>query len=345
MGLEHISSQDGKVTGQPNPCQAAGTGSRAMAWTLLRALVAISAMGLILYYQDLNALKATIRQIEPAFLLLGIAAFLFGQVLLAVRWWVLLLGLQIRISLPVAIKLHMLGLFYNNLLPSSVGGDLLRAYYVARHTDRSMAAAVSVLVDRLVAVGTMLLVVAGVCVWLRPDLKAIVGTRNPRPVIGVWLIAGISIAAVLAGICLGFWPGLGHKITAGIRKVLTTIKDCTRMYAYRPYVILIAIAMTMCLQGTIIVAFWILGRGMAITVGIRYYLLIFPLTWLLSAIPISLAGIGLLEGGMVALFTHLAGVEQQKAFALALCQRLAWLVASLPGFVIHLSGSHRPKSN
>lgn len=347
MGLEYISTQDGKVTGQPNLCQAAGqtTGSRAIRLTLLRAVVAISAMALILYYQDLGALKATIGRIEPASLLLGIAAFLFGQVLLAVRWWVLLLGLEIRISLLVAIRLHMLGLFYNNLLPSSIGGDLLRAYYVARHTDRPMAAATSVFVDRLVGVGTMLLVVAGVCVWLRPDLKAIIGPANSRPAVGIWLIAGLSIATVLAGICLRFWPAIAHKIAAVTRKVLTTIKDCTRIYADRPYVILIAMTMTICLQWTIILSFWVLGRGMAITAGIRYYLLIFPLTWLFSAIPVSLAGIGLLEGGMVALFTHLAGVEQQKAFALALCQRLAWLVASLPGFVIHLSGSHRPKSN
>ncbi|MHC4772370.1 MAG: hypothetical protein ACYS8S_02085 [Planctomycetota bacterium] len=50
-----------------------------------------------------------------------------------------------------------------------------------------------------------------------------------------------------------------------------------------------------------------------------------------------------MEGGLVLLFVQFAGAEQEAATALAFCQRFIWVLASLPGMVVHLTGAHRMK--
>jgi uncharacterized membrane protein YbhN (UPF0104 family) len=65
--------------------------------------------------------------------------------------------------------------------------------------------------------------------------------------------------------------------------------------------------------------------------------------WVVSAVPVSIAGLGGFEAGMVEIFGLLAGVPAEQAMVLALCQRFIWVLASLPGGVIHLVGAHLPR--
>jgi uncharacterized membrane protein YbhN (UPF0104 family) len=131
-----------------------------------------------------------------------------------------------------------------------------------------------------------------------------------------------------------------HLVVAG-----RTIRDSIVLYCKKPHIVLAAMGLTILLQSVIIVTFWVLGHSLGIDISVGYYFIIFPATWLFSALPISIAGIGLMEGGIVVLFTHLAAVPEEQAKALALCQRFVWVLASVPGGIIHLLGAHLPRSN
>ncbi|MCK5473604.1 MAG: flippase-like domain-containing protein, partial [Planctomycetes bacterium] len=130
---------------------------------------------------------------------------------------------------------------------------------------------------------------------------------------------------------------------ARILMVVGKSKSAAVFYFRRPLTILAVFALTVFLQLIVITGFWLLGSNMGIEAGIRYYLVFFPMTWVLGALPISVGGAVIVEGGLVTLFTHFAGVSVEKALAIALCQRLVWMLASLPGAIIHLSGAHLPK--
>ncbi len=67
------------------------------------------------------------------------------------------------------------------------------------------------------------------------------------------------------------------------------------------------------------------------------------MAWVFGAIPVSIGGVGVVEGFLVIMFTQFAGVEAEAALALALCQRIVWMITSLPGAAIHLIGAHLPK--
>ncbi len=59
--------------------------------------------------------------------------------------------------------------------------------------------------------------------------------------------------------------------------------------------------------------------------------------------PVSIGGAVVVEGMLMVLFINIAGVAEDSALALALSQRFVWILTSLPGAVIHLTGAHLPK--
>ena len=83
-----------------------------------------------------------------------------GQILVAFRWWLLLRSQSIFIPFLPVVRLLFLGLFYNNFMPSSVGGDLLRAWYVTKHTNKRFEAALCVFVDRIIGLLSTLVIAA-----------------------------------------------------------------------------------------------------------------------------------------------------------------------------------------
>ncbi len=123
------------------------------------------------------------------------------------------------------------------------------------------------------------------------------------------------------------------------------LREVLKVYYRHPFVLVWGLGLTIFLQSLVITAYWVIGRDLNIAAPLGYYFVIFPLVWVVGSIPVSIAGIGILEGGLVFLFVRYGGASAESAAALALCQRLTWLGASLPGLYFHLTGSHRNVSN
>ncbi len=284
-----------------------------------------------------------------------LSIFFFCQVMVGFRWWLLLRTQSIFIDFWAAIRLNFLGWFYNNFMPGSVGGDLLRAWYVTKHTDKRFEAALSVFVDRIIGLlSTLIIAFFFYVFFLRGKTEALT-FKGPSRFLTVfaeykWLI--ICAIGVLAGVFCGL---LLHKrsrvllraawLHIRIHSVRTfeKLKDATLIYCSKPLTILAAFGLTVFLQIITITGFWFLGKSLGITAGLKYYYVFFTLTWVLGALPVSIGGAVVVEGTLAYLFVHYAGVEAEAAFALALCQRIVWMITSLPGAAIHLIGAHLPK--
>jgi uncharacterized membrane protein YbhN (UPF0104 family) len=88
---------------------------------------------------------------------------------------------------------------------------------------------------------------------------------------------------------------------------------------------------------------WLVGREIGVAAPAKYYFIFFPLSWLLGALPISVGGLGIMEGWLKVMFMQVGAISGKEALALALCQRLIMLFASFPGALIHAIGAHLPK--
>ncbi len=324
-------------------------------WLAFRTVVAVVAIVWVFRGQDWGQLGGVFAGLNPWYFALSLAIYVAGQALIGLRWSLLLRAQSIFIGSWTAVKLHFLGLFYNNLMPSSVGGDLLRAWYVTRHTDKKLQAALSVFVDRVIGLFALVLI-AIFCysVFLRggarlvtaSDKRGFIESFAQYKWIFLWVFAGTIVF-----LCLLLLTRSGRALLAKAwrylyphgTKLLSKSKDAMVIYCRMPLTILLVLGLTIFLQLLVVTAFWLVGVNLKIPASAKYYFVFFPVAWVVAALPISIAGIGLLEGGIRELFTRFAGVSVEQALALALCQRFIWVLASLPGAAIHLMGAHLPK--
>jgi uncharacterized membrane protein YbhN (UPF0104 family) len=126
-------------------------------------------------------------------------------------------------------------------------------------------------------------------------------------------------------------------------KFIHKLREAIVLYWKSPFAILSVFGLTVLMQLMVITGFVFLGKNLGIEASAKYYYVFFTLTWVLGAVPISIGGAGVVEGLLFFMFTEFAGVEEGLALALALCQRIIWMLTSLPGAAIHLFGAHLPK--
>ena len=284
-----------------------------------------------------------------------VGIFTIAHMIIGSRWWLLLRSQDIFIPFWAAVRLYFLGWFYNNFLPSSVGGDLIRAWYVTHHTEKKFEAVLSVFVDRAIGLlSTLVIAVFFYMLFMRGQgLRIDTGGEGGllARVAGykwiILLVIGIA-AGVLAGFSLHssgrailkkFWL----RVCARGINMLGKLKEAIVLYCRRPLAILTVFGMTVFMQIMTITGFWFLGRSMGVDVSVKYYYVFFTLTWVLGTLPVSIGGAVVMEGILTYMFVEFAGVEWGAAFALALCQRIIWMITSLPGAAIHLTGTHLPK--
>jgi uncharacterized protein (TIRG00374 family) len=323
---------------------------------IARIAVATLAILWVFHGQDWKELAQLFYQLNPAYFLLSLGVFVVGQVIIAIRWWVLLRAQTIHIGLLATLRLHFLGLFYNNVMPGSVGGDLLKAWYVTKHTHRRLEGALSVLVDRVIGLSGLLIMGTGAYLLFVRGRLAQTAVSEPGQGLGERLTEHrTAILCVLAVAAVASVAALAHRRTRrSVGHLMSRVRQRAAawferarkaiiVYCSKPVTVLVALLLTFLAQSTVVVAFWLLGRNLAIEAEARHYFVIFPVMWVVAAVPISVAGLGVFEAGLVEMFVRLTGTADEKALALAFCQRFVWILASLPGWIIHLLGAHLPR--
>jgi uncharacterized membrane protein YbhN (UPF0104 family) len=241
--------------------------------------------------------------------------------------------------------LHFLGLFYNNCLPSSVGGDLMRAWYVTKHTDKKLQAALSVFVDRAIGLlGSILMAVGGYMLIPAESRSAQLGISYRSPAQMVTEHKKVILLAIIVAIILIVSVALttgGRRLLGrwwmfikehGLR-ILRKIHESVRIYYNNKLAVIAALFLTFLCQGVFIIGIWLVGANIGVTTHIKYYFIFFP---------ISVGGAGVTEWWLKDIFVSVCGLSGELALVLALVQRLLWIFGSLPGVVIHLVGAHLP---
>lgn len=325
-------------------------------WYVVRFCVAGVALYLALRGEDLRQVAEVLLGLKLWVLAAAIALYVAGQFVFVARWRILLKVQSITIGFLPAVKLHFLGLFYNNCLPGAIGGDLPRAWYVTKHTDKKLEAALSVFVDRGIGLMGMFIMAFG-CYWFIPKqtraegfdfslrlgfLRGVSEHKQLLACIGATLAAAIVIAVSHPRGRLFLSRAL-EAVRRRAASVWTKTRQSIHIYCHKWPAIIFALLLTFCCQSLHVIAMWLVAEQLGISAPAKYYFIFFPLSWLLGALPISVGGLGIMEGWLKVMFMQVSTMTGKEALALALCQRLIMLLASLPGALIHMIGAHLPK--
>lgn len=247
------------------------------------------------------------------------------------RWKLLLQAQGFEIGLRQAFRLNMIGSLFNMVIPGSVGGDVMKAYYVARgEVGRKTEVVATILLDRIVGVMGLLVLAAVVALW---NLRS-AAAHPALMTMSLFAIAGAagSLTAMALGVKFGSRLTILSR-SGNLRRVLT----CFEAFRKTPTVLPIVIFVSMLCHLSVSCAIYLAMRALsAPRIPLHYFLLAAPLGLLATAIPLAPAGIGVGQVAFLSLFQIVVpGSAPGAVNALTVYQSLA-LVACLSGFVPYL---------
>ena len=297
---------------------------------LARLLVSVSILVVILHSIDFPQAWQVAARARPELLLLALLTQFGSTALAAYRWQLIMRNLGFGQTFSFYSKSYFKAMFFNQGLPTSIGGDALRVLDVAGNGFRKRDALAGIVIDRMTGLGALLLL-ALVAHLVNPDLLP---EQVYRPI--VWLFAAGLLG--FAGLSvLGQWPWLGRQPQLA---VLKTVSDRLRQAVSLHRFLLLASSLVVPLLAMLT----FLATGWAL--GLRYdlltYFAIVPPALVLTIVPISIAGWGVREGALVGLFS-LIGADRTVVLMMSLVYGMLLILVSLPGLVVFIN-SRRQRS-
>jgi uncharacterized membrane protein YbhN (UPF0104 family) len=301
--------------------------------TLLRVAVSAALIAWILRGTDLREVWATFRTADVRYILVAIGLIPLGYLSSVLRWRLLLRAQGGDATLPFLFRSLMTGIFFNNFLPSTIGGDAIRAWDTARSGVGRATALTIIMVDRFVGLLALLLFAA-------VGLLGAGRLTEKVPDLAFWVL-GVGALMVIAAAVL-FLPRFGGAkgTTSGRNGKLAKVAEA--LFAFRGHGKALAGAFffSLCLQTAVVVNAWVIARALRIDLGLAPFFVIIPFAVFIMMIPVSINGIGVRENVFV-FFLAALGVAEATGLAFAWLEYGLLLLQALAGGLVYASGRER----
>lgn len=306
---------------------------------LIKMLISLSLLGWVFHKLNWENLLSQLLQTSILYIVLAVGLIFLSQVLSALRWYYLSQPFQFPHRLASFLRLYFIGVFFNAFLPTLVGGDVVKGYYLTRGKGSLSQAALSVLIDRNAGLGGLILLGCFSLLWISLPLP-----REVSLSIGALMLAYFFVNLILF---LSPFIQITSKIIkkmplALLRKNLLNFFNTAFILPALKYRFIFAIIVSLAIQCIGILAIYCIGSSLSITLNFVAYLRVIPLIAIISMIPISIGGLGVRETAFLTLFTQL-GLPGEKAVALSLLWYVCMLFGGIPGFLLYLFQSSKYK--
>ena len=270
-------------------------------------------------------------------IMLAMLALGYSQVAItAWRWRLLLRAQQICLSFGQSWGLTMIGMLFNVVIPGSVGGDLIKGYYVARAApDRKSHSATTILMDRVVGLIGLLFLGALMALLNLTETLRSPATRSLGAMSVGGFLGGVAIlyAAVFAGGRLTEY----HVFPGVLRNVFRALHE----YRRQARVIPVALGLSVANQAITCAMYYLALRAGGVTdVPAGPFFLVVPLGLITTAIPISPAGVGVGQAAFFALFKVVAPSFAAAATDALTVFQVIFILLCLTGLYWYLSYQH-----
>ena len=302
---------------------------------LLSFLAKAGVSALLLYLSlrsvNLGAVGDRINRLNAGWLFFILVLLMVQTALLALRWRQIVLVSGAALSLPAALRYSLIAMFFNQTLPSTIGGDAARVWLLGRNGAGWRLASYSVLIDRGVGLFALAILVVACLPW------SLALVREPAGGAALVTIGFGSIIGALIFIAIAFAP----KPTMN-RWWLTRHLAATAAIAWRlclsPRSAALVGLLSIAIQFLTVTVAWSAARSINAPLEFALALFLIPPVMLIAAIPISIAGWGLREGAMIVAFAY-AGLSQDDGLAVSiLFGATSFIVGALGGIVWIASG-------
>lgn len=287
----------------------------------------------VIYLVDMRAMGQLIERTNLIVFLSTSGLILSAMLIGAWRWWLLARQTGLNVPLYPMVPGYFVGIFFNNIMPVTVGGDVARTLFLSQRGHNFQQLVSSAILDRWFGLLSVLLTVI-VAALVRPNV--IGDSQNALLVLAIVLLFFMG-GIFLIFVCTSQLSEL--HVRYGVPKWISDwlvlqaghLVRCQQSLKFA----LLILAISFVSQGCISLAYYVIGQYLGIPIAFVDYLVIVPAIMLAQALPISLAGLGVREAASVWVFVA-AGVSQQHAVFISLVMLLVLWIVSAPGGIVAL---------
>ncbi len=297
-------------------------------WVILKIIGTVIIFSVITYLTDIPHIIKTIKNIPPSTIILALLLQFFALFIYSIRWWLLFRALLTNTLHYTSVwQYYFIGVFFNNIIPSSMGGDVIRILYLKKKKFNFDILISSTFVDRLIGLLTIIL--------FGTFSAYFAGYQE-----GLYLLIMLSIIFLFGILLVRYKKPLLRTLLASLYHIkklsfFTHILRKILLYRNKKESLMYAIFLSIFGQCIILFIYYLLGFALGIIVPWYVYFIALPIQYIAASLPLSIGGHGVREGVMITIML-LYGVDEQLAIALSLSYFCIYILCSLPGGLLIL---------
>jgi uncharacterized protein (TIRG00374 family) len=302
--------------------------------------VSIALLGYLLSTTDLDALQRRVRAGDTFLLALAMALYAAILAISTWRWRVLLEAQGYTIPLAHLSGSYLVATFFNNFLPSNIGGDVVRVRDSSRLTGSTTTSLAVVAIDRILGLGALYVLALVAFLTGGPMVRELAGARSVL----------LALGLVFGGLAYVFFrPGIARRVVSasGLArfpwavKRFETVQSAVHVYRTRVQAVWLAFLGSVALQAIVVYYYFTVARALRIPLPLSACFLMVPLCTLVQTVPISFNGWGIRESVFI-LYFHQVGLGKDSALAFSLVGAGLIVLMSLSGAIVWTSRGTGP---
>ncbi|MGJ4892270.1 lysylphosphatidylglycerol synthase transmembrane domain-containing protein [Bradyrhizobium sp. HKCCYLS3077] len=303
---------------------------RAFLILILRIVVSLALLYLALRGINFAAIRERLSQISIGWIVLGVAITLLQIFIGALRWREISALCGAPLTDMRAFRYNMIGAFFNQTLPSSIGGDAVRLWLIGRTGAGWRAASYSILTDRAVGFIALALIIVASLPWS----YGLIANENGR--LALVFVDAAALAAGAGFLIIGYLPAAWMKAWWPTRHVYACSVIANKVIFGKATAVKIA-ALSLSVHVLAVVIAWCAVRSIAASVGFEQLFLLTPPIMLITMLPISIAGWGVREATMMVTFGYAGLAPADGTVVSILFGAIYFIVGGMGGLVWILS--------
>ena len=306
---------------------------------LAKVAVSLGLLGYLLSTTDLGTLHRRVRSGDTMLMALAVMLYTLTLAIATWRWRLLPRAQGYHAPMGRLGASYLVATFFNNFLPSNIGGDVIRVRDSSALTGSTTTSLAIVAIDRILGLGALYLL--ALAAWLAgtPALRALAGAA---PVLAFMGVVFLSLAYIF------FKPGVARRVMAATglmrlawaREKFEVVQGAVHVYREQVGAVWGAFAASVALQAPVVCFYYDVAQSLGIALPLSAAFLIVPLCSLVQTVPISFNGWGIRESVFILYFGQL-GLARESALAFSLAGAGLMALLSLPGAIVWSSRAGR----
>lgn len=298
---------------------------------LVKLFIAVALLILLFLEVDPERTWQTMQNASAGLLAAALGMQLLSQTTAAFRWQLIMQKLGYPHPFGFYLRSYFKGALFNQVLPTSIGGDAYRIAELHSHGAPLKEAFYAIFIDRIVGlVGLLILNI--LAIWWAP--------AELLPPILLYTLISITLAALVGFLTLLWLHKLPFLQRWRLTRLFSELSERFWRVYHQPRDMFIQVGLSLLTHIFAMLVIFGIGHAVGINEPIGIYLALTPIAILLTILPITFAGWGVRESALIGLFM-LIGTPEPQVLAMSVLYGIMLIFAALPGLIFFLNTKHR----